>query len=391
MRFNSIALCFLGFCMAISCKSQSNVRNAAAAVESPRLVGYYFGKNARSGFDLSSAPVGKLTDLIYSNAKPNEDGTCALAHPDVDDTNFEILRSIKAAHPNLHLLLSVGGAPPSTFFSKIASSESLRMKFAESCVELALKNGFDGLDIDWEYPVNDGIPGNALHSEDRHNFVSLLKTIRNVLDRHMGSKHGLLTAATTAYWNHLPDLALSEIVRYLDWFNVMAYDLSDMNPQYASHASSLFAWRKTSNEKPGAQALANADAAVKWYLSHGVPAQEIVLGVPFYGTVWTGVPAKDHGLFQSFSGREGEGDGVPFRKIHHELASYARFWDKKAQAPWLYSSSGVMISYEDEQALAAKVKYVRLTHLGGIMFWEISEDDEAFDLVQTIYTQLRSK
>jgi hypothetical protein len=146
-----------------------------------------------------------------------------LAHPDIDETNFETLRSIKAAHPNLHLLLSVGGAPPSTFFSKIASSEGLRVKFAESCIDLALKNGFDGLDIDWEYPVNDGIPGSAIHSEDRYNFVSLLKTTRDVLDRRMGRKHGLLTAATTAYWNHLPDLALSEIARYLDWFNVMSW------------------------------------------------------------------------------------------------------------------------------------------------------------------------
>ena len=314
-----------------------------------------------------------------------------MAHPDVDGNNFEILRSIKAAHPNLHLLLSVGGAPPSTYFSEVASSEGLRRTFAESCVALALKNGFDGLDIDWEYPVNGGVDGNALHKEDRENFVSLLMATREALDKHMGMKHGFLTVASTAYWNHLPDLDLPEMVRYLDWFNVMAYDLSDMNPQYASHASSLFAWKKTSNEKPGAQALANADAAVKWYLSHGVPAQKIVLGVPFYGTGWAGVPGTDHGLFQIYTGREGEGDGIPFRSIHHELASYTRFWDEKAEAAWLYSPSGVMISFEDEQALTAKAKYVRRNHLGGIMFWELSEDDEEFDLLQTLYTKMRSQ
>jgi len=162
MRFYTVALCLLVIGIAVSGESENSMNNSDADVQSTRLVGYYFGKNARSGFDLRSAPVEKLTDLIYSNAKPNEDGTCALAHPDVDEANFEILRSIKASHPNLQLLLSVGGAPPSTFFSKIASSEGLRMKFAESCVELALKNGFDGLDIDWEYPVNDGIPGNIL-------------------------------------------------------------------------------------------------------------------------------------------------------------------------------------------------------------------------------------
>lgn len=367
------------------------MEGSATAVQLPRVVGYYFGKNARWGFDLRSAPLEKLTDLIYSNAKLDENGNCLLAHPDVDESNFAVLRSIKVAHPNLHLLLSVGGAPPSTFFSKVAASERRRMKFAQSCVELAIRNGFDGLDVDWEYPVNDGIPGNALRREDRDNFVSLLKTTREFLDRRMGRKHGLLTAVTTAYWNHLQDLDVSEIAPYLDWFNVMAYDLSDMNPQYASHSSSLFAWRKTSHEKAGAQALANADAAVKWYFSNGVPAEKIVLGVPFYGTVWTGVSATNHGLFQSFTGREGEGDGVPFRKVHRELASYTRFWDEKAQAPWLYSSSGVMISYEDEQSLTAKVQYVRQNRLGGIMFWEISEDDEDFDLVQTIYTQMRSK
>lgn len=391
MRVYSVLLYLSSVFIVLPGMSQRHVESPTTAVRLPRLVGYYFGKNARSGFDLRSAPLEKLTDLIYSNAKPNEDGACLLAHPDVDESNFVVLHSIKTTHPNLHFLLSVGGAPPSAFFSKIAASEGLRMKFAESCVDLALKSGFDGLDIDWEYPVNDGIPGNALHDEDRHNFVTLLKTIREVMDNRLGKKHGLLTAATTAYWNHLPDLDVSGIVRYIDWFNVMAYDLSDMNPQYASHASSLFAWRKTSHEKSGAQSSANADAAVKWYLSHGVPAEKIVLGVPFYGTVWTGVSATNHGLFQSFSGREGEGDGVPFRKIHQELASYTRYWDEKAQAPWLYSSSGVMISYEDEQALTAKVKYVRQYHLGGVMFWEISQDDKDFDLLQTIYTQMRAK
>jgi chitinase len=389
MRVYAVAFCLLVFVTGVSAESASSVNHSDAGIQSRRLVGYYFGKRARYGFDLRSAPVDKLTDLIYSNAKPSANGTCVLAHPDVDENNFVILRSIKAAHPNLHLLLSVGGAPPSTFFSKVASSEDLRQRFAQSCVELAFKNGFDGLDIDWEYPVNDGIPGYTLHSEDRQNFVSLLKTTREVLDQRMGKRRGLLTAATTAYWNHLPDLAVGEIASYLDWFNVMAYDLCDMNPQYASHASSLFAWEEAPNQKPGAQALANADAAVKWYLSHGVPAQKIVLGVPFYGTVWTGVQAKDHGLFQSFTDRED--DGVPFRKIHHELASYTRVWDEKAQAPWLYGSSGVMISYEDEQALTAKVKYVRQNHLGGIMFWEISEDDEAFDLLRTLDSQMQAR
>ncbi len=295
MRLYFVIL-FLGLCIAAPGKCERSVEESATGARSLRLVGYYFGKNARSGFDLRSAPLEKLTDLIYSNAKPDGNGSCALAHPDIDENNFAILRSIKAAHPNLHLLLSIGGAPPSTYFSKIASSESLRRKFAESCVTLALENGFDGLDIDWEYPVHGGIPGNTIQSEDRENFVSLLKAVRDAMDRHTGMKHGLLTVATTGYWNHLPDLDLPEMVRYLDWFNVMAYDLSDMNPQFASHASSLFAWRKSAHEKSGAQAFANADAAVKWYLLQGVPAQKIVLGVPFYGTEWTGVPAKDHGL-----------------------------------------------------------------------------------------------
>jgi chitinase len=354
-----------------------------------KIVGYYYGKG-RPGYQLSQVPVQELTHLIYSHAKPTARFDCEMAHPDVDIPNLLALKVLRTKNPRLLVLLSVGGWSGSTYFSDIAATASARQQFSTSCLEIVQKYGLDGLDVDWEYPVTGGKRTDHKRKNDKENFGLLLKQLRADLDAFGHDRHLLLTVASTGYRNHLNDLSLKEMSDVLDWFNLMGYDFNEMQPKRTSHHSGLFAWSTTSKLDADAIKYANSDAAVQWYIDHGVPPEKIVLGVPFYGQIWANVPDENNGLYEPFKGRPGEEGTLSYREIEQAyLPVYARHWDDQVKAPWLYKKeTKVMISYEDPESIAAKAKYVIQKRLGGMMFWDLGQDDSKSTLLGAIHEHL---
>jgi chitinase len=121
-------------------------------------------------------------------------------------------------------------------------------------------------------------------------------------------------------------------------------------------------------------------------LEFGVPAEKLVLGVPFYGRMWKGVLPKDNGLFQSGIFKM----GLPYEQVFalSKNSSFQRLWDAKAQAPYLYSAKdSTWITYEDPESLKAKVGFIRKNGLAGVMFWEMSEDNTG-SLLNTLHENL---
>src|SRR5699024_5327543 len=112
--------------------------------------------------------------------------------------NFEELRKLKEENPNLSTLLSVGGWSCTHKFSDLAADPEARETFAQSAVDIIHTYGFDGIDVDWEYPVGGGLEGNDVSDADKHNMTLLLKDIREALDEagEEDGEHYLLTIAT---------------------------------------------------------------------------------------------------------------------------------------------------------------------------------------------------
>jgi chitinase len=248
---------------------------------------------------------------------------------------------------------------------------------------MMMQYGFDGIDLDWEYPGGGGMPGNVERPEDPANFTLLLAEFRAQLD---AQGDYLLTMAGPAGQAMIQALQLDQIHPYLDWINVMAYDFYGAWSSTTGFHAALY----PNPDDPGSQ-TANASTAVQQYLDGGVPPEKIVLGAPLYGHGWANVPETNHGLWNSFNGvpDTSSGEGTYVYGLIANLDGYERYWDDTAQAAWLYNpTTQVMISYEDPQALQAKAAYVRELGLGGMMFWELSHDDRDNTLVNTIWESL---
>jgi chitinase len=121
------------------------------------------------------------------------------------------------------------------------------------------------------------------------------------------------------------------------------------------------------------------------YLAAGVPRDKLVVGLPFYGLSWKGVPNINNGFAQSATGAAtGTWDTTgmfDYWDIEQRLASqpsaYRRYWDTTANAPWVYAPTlqgGLFITYEDRESISLKADYINSQKFRGAMFWELSGD-----------------
>jgi len=355
-----------------------------------RVIGYYAAWTVYRDFDVASIPAGQLTHLNYAFANISDAGEIVLGDPwadaempDPQDTtgaelqgNHRQLLLLKQAFPHLKTLISVGGWSWSDRFSDVALTAESRTTFARSAVDFVTRYGFDGIDLDWEYPTGGGDPGNLERPEDPENFIRLLEELRAQLDARgaMDNRDYLLTIAAGAGRSAYQPLDWARIHPLLDWLNVMTYDMSGAWSRLTGFNAPLY------DSQPQPPEGTSADTTLRDFIALGVPPEKLVLGVPFYGRGWAGVGPENNGLHQPFSGVPAGTREQGYYDYADLAANYVseatRHWHETAQVPWLYDAeTGVMISYDDPESLAGKARYVRENGLGGIMIWELSTDD----------------
>lgn len=378
---------------------------AAVAVGShaaePRIVGYFAEWSVYDrNYHINQIPAEKLTHVNYAFAKI-VNGECSLFDPFAAiekpypgdppaNGNFNRLVQLKKKHPHLKTLISVGGWTLSGPFSDVASAEESRVKFAKSCVAFMKKYHFDGIDIDWEYPVGGGMQGNKNRPEDKSNYILLLAELRKQLDAAGKADKAsyLLTIAAPAGPRSIANFELDRIHPHVDWINVMTYDFHGAWDEKTNLCAPLHLIKVDPAQDETSKKL-NVEAAIKTFLAAGVPSGKIVMGVPFFGHGWNGVKDANNGLFQPRKGipkgtwEEGLFDYKDLAANY--VGKFKRHWQPDAMAPWLFDEkSGIMISYEDPESIRAKAAYARELKLGGVMVWELSADDKKASLLSAI-------
>ena len=267
--------------------------------------------------------------------------------------NPERLRMIvglKKQNPNLKVMLSVGGWG-SGRFSEMAATAENRTSFARDCKRIAEEFGLDGIDIDWEYPTQGGA-GISSSPDDTKNFTLLLQTLRKTLCRKL-----LLTAATVSSAQFID---FSSCVQYMDFVNVMAYDMADPSHHHAALYPSSVSGYCTSSQ------------AVENHLKAGVPKEKLVMGVPFYG-----------------KGKRDKGEPRQFVGTGKLPKKYEERWDEQGQVPYRVNDKGEFVwGYENTRSLAAKCQFILDNNLRGGMYWDYASDNPQGDERRTLYLSL---
>jgi chitinase len=357
------------------------VPQPGAAAGRHLLVGYYLATpNPARQVPPDTIPAQKLTHLNYAFADIR-DGEIVVGIPTIDTDNFARLRQLKKRHPRLKTLIAVGGWEWSGGFSDAALTPASRARFAASGVAFVRRHGFDGIDVDWEFPVTGGMPANVKRPEDKQNFTLLLQALREQLDaagRADGRRY-LLTAAVGSTASFVANTEIAAVADTLDWLNVMTYDMSGPWSKVAGHVAPL-------HHDPALAGLNvnpknNVADVIELYLAAGVPARKMVLGVPFYGYIWKGCPAEQNGQYQTCEGpgrgswEEGALDYSDIEAKFADRNGFRRYWNEASGVPFLHNAqTGEFISYEDARSLREKLRFLKRKDLAGVMFWQLTAD-----------------
>lgn len=332
------------------------------------------------------APSGGGYPIVSTDPYADTDPSNPKAH-------FPQYAKMSQKYPKVDIFLSIGGWTCSGHFSEMASTAAGRASFIESCLDTLEKYPFfDGLDIDWEYP---GVArkgggedeGNPASEADFTNYTLLLSELRTALTSRFGKGAKRLTVCAGAAESVLKKQDYASLFPYVDQVQVMTYDMSSSSR--TSHHSPLYG-------------EGSADRAVKYLQSQGVPAAKISIGSPLYGHSW-----KMKGGEGALLGRQAaeiangrlrwsQLEALEKSAVNENVPGWHAGYDEEAQAAYLWNDDPAskdyltFHSYESSRSLDAKLNYIHVHSLGGIIVWESGGDSAAagYPMLRQMYQSL---
>ena len=257
-------------------------------------------------------------------------------------------------------------------YSQMASSKSNRMEFIESVIAFLDQYGFDGLDVDWEYPGDTERGGGW---SDTENYASLLEELREAFN----GKNWLLTAAVPAPKSRIdPGYDVKRIAKVLDFINVMTYDLHGTWDGFADHHAPLYArehdWHPYNT--------LTVDFAMNYWHQKGAPKDKLIMGVPFYGRSFLLQDASKYQPGQSakstggFKGPYTDEEGFLAYYEICKLAQEPGWMQEKDDTGNIFMHNGQKwVGYDTKEAIERKMYHIRANGFGGGMTWAIDLDD----------------
>ncbi len=329
------------------------------------VVGYYYFWN-RYSFPASSIEYSKLSCISYAFIIPTSAGGIS---PEQNATwqNYLYPELITTAHQNnVKVIVSVGGynAAATSAFSALSKTAVARATFAGNMKSFCLANDFDGVDIDWEYPTNN----------DRANFVSMIRALRDSLN----SAGRNLTLSITSGGSVRSGYDINSLYPLLDWVGVMTYDYHGSWTSNSGPVSPLYT----------GDAEGSVSSSITQFLgSTSIPASKLFMGLPFYGYDF-----RSKGLYQKLDTAYAPPVTYP-QAVAYEKKGWTYHWDNVSMTPYLTDTSNThVIAFDDTVSIRYKCDYLKSKGLGGVITWEISQDNlgSSQPLLETTWDQLNT-
>lgn len=357
-----------------------------------RLIGYVPNWSLRS---FSAEQAMYLTNAIYSFVEMNSSGHLKIPDGLVSVKRLNELMTARRVHiengKDFKVSFAIGGWEDSKYFSLVLNRDASRNLFINEIERIIETYDFDGVDIDWEYPITggavQGIP------EDRENYVTFLRALRQKLGRNR-----LLSIAAGAGQESFTGFDVKNILKYVDWIGVMSYDFfGAWDSQWGAYVGPNAPLYHSA--PPGYSGKLNVNWAMKQYTCIGAQPNKIVMGIPFYGRFWyktvAGKDEKNYPIFRTAemdSSHGTYGGSAAYWELLDEWningnAVYEKHWDKRSMTPWAINN-GLFVTYDNEKSIAAKVQYANGHNLVGVMIWAVDQDSTDHELLGTVFNSL---
>ncbi|KAJ3076477.1 hypothetical protein HDU98_002921 [Podochytrium sp. JEL0797] len=408
----------------------------------PGVIGYWtqWSPYTRKQNSIDKIDLTGFTAINY--AFVNVDATGALQSFDTNaDLNWmRIFTAQRIKYPNLKAIVSIGGWSGSQHFSTVAASASLTQAFVKNVHTFLDTMGFDGVDLDWEYPGGSGITCNTVSTSDAANYANLLSALRTELGPTRS-----ISIAVSAITSHYADPAtgVSYIPQYMKSINyaqIMSYDFYGSWDAYSDFNSPLNSPGPSDPQQPSQNNAAypvplSQSAAVALWVKAGASPSKLTNGLAFYGRSWTVPSTTNNGLYQLCQGSTKDavtglnsacagpvGDvldvtqfcdpcklcynsgvwmylnlrgaaGQTMPPLPSSPVEAGNGWTREyfefAQSPTVQTASNFrglpsFISYDDPVSIKAKAAWAKSSGLGGTMIWELSQDYNA-ELVTAVH------